>query len=31
VRVEDLFWLGEAGLERLTELPRELDPRAYTG
>ena len=31
VRVEDLFWLGEAGLERLTDLPRELDPRAYTG
>jgi Xaa-Pro aminopeptidase len=29
VRVEDLFWLGEAGLERLTELPRELDPRRY--
>jgi len=29
VRVEDLYWLGPDGLERLTELPRELDPRAY--
>jgi len=31
VRVEDLFWLGAEGLERLTDLPRELDPRAYAG
>lgn len=29
VRVEDLFHLGEDGLERLTELPRGLDPREY--
>lgn len=29
VRVEDLFHLGEEGLERLTELPRGLDPRGY--
>jgi Xaa-Pro aminopeptidase len=29
VRVEDLYWLGAGGLERLTDLPRELDPRAY--
>ncbi len=29
VRVEDLWFLGAAGLERLTGLPRDLDPRAY--
>jgi Xaa-Pro aminopeptidase len=30
VRVEDLYWLGPDGMERLTELPRELDPRVYS-
>jgi Xaa-Pro aminopeptidase len=29
VRLEDLCWLGPTGLETLTPLPYELDPRAY--
>jgi len=30
VRLEDLMWLGPDGLESLTALPYELDPRAWT-
>lgn len=29
VRLEDLVWLGQEGLENLTPLPYELDPRAW--
>ena len=29
VRLEDLFWLGPAGLENLTPLPYLMDPRAW--
>lgn len=29
VRLEDLYHLGEAGAERLTPLPYDLDPRAW--
>jgi Xaa-Pro aminopeptidase len=30
VRLEDLVWLGPDGLENLTPLPYDLDPRAYS-
>ena len=30
VRLEDLVIVGEAGLENLTPLPYELDPRVYS-
>jgi Xaa-Pro aminopeptidase len=29
VRLEDLYWLGPEGLESLTPLPYDLDPRAW--
>lgn len=29
IRLEDLVWLGEDGLENLTPLPYDLDPRAF--
>lgn len=29
VRLEDLVWLGEDGLENFTPLPYDLDPRAF--
>ncbi len=31
VRLEDLVWLGPEGVENLTPLPYELDPRAWVG
>lgn len=31
VRLEDLVWLGPEGVENLTPLPYELDPRAWMG
>ena len=31
VRLEDLVWLGPDGLENLTPLPYDLDPRVYGG
>ncbi len=30
IRLEDLFWLGPDGLDNLTPLPYELDPRAWS-